>query len=120
VARPRGPFENFSRRIRGSGGANRGPDCDESSAGTGPKNTSPVTHTTPTHNCSVKGSVLTHTHRRFPVRDLELGITVGFINFAQGLPDVHNFKYCADGKIHLINAVFGGRQQVLIWPDETK
>ncbi len=78
------------------------------------------THTTPTHNCSPKGLVLTHTHRRFPVTDLELGITAGFINFGQGLPDVHIFKYNADGKIYLINAVFGGRQQGLIWPDEKK
>lgn len=78
------------------------------------------THTTPTHNCSPKGLVLTHTHRRFPVTDLELGITAGFINFNQSLPDVHIFKYNADGKIYLINAVFGGRQPGLIWPDEKK
>lgn len=78
------------------------------------------THTTPTHNCSPKGLVLTHTHRRFPVTDLELGITAGFINFNQTLPDVHIFKYNADGKIELINAVFGGRQPGLIWPDEKK
>jgi hypothetical protein len=78
------------------------------------------THTTPTGNCSPKGLVLTHTHRRFPVTDLELGITAGFINFNQTLPDVHIFKYNADGKIYLINAVFGGRQPGLIWPDEKK
>jgi hypothetical protein len=78
------------------------------------------THTTPKHDCSAKGLVLTHTHRRFPVTDLELGETAGFINFGGGLPDVHIFKYNADGKIYLINAVFGGRQQGLIWPDEPK
>jgi hypothetical protein len=78
------------------------------------------THTTPNGSCSAKGLVLTHVHRRFPVTDLELGITAGFINFNQSLPDVHIFKYNADGKIELINAVFGGRQQGLIWPDEKK
>ena len=77
-------------------------------------------HTTPKHNCSAKGLVATHTHRRFPVTDLELGETAGFINFNQSLPDVHIFKYNADGKIYLINAVFGGRQPGLIWPDEKK
>jgi hypothetical protein len=78
------------------------------------------THTTPKGDCSPKGLVLTHTHRRFPVTDMELGITAGFISFGGALPDVHIFKYNADGKIYLINAVFGGRQQGLIWPDETK
>jgi hypothetical protein len=78
------------------------------------------THTTPKGNCSPKGLVLTHTHRRFPVTDLELGITAGFINFNQSLPDVHIFKYNKDGKIDYIQAVFGGRQQGLIWPDEKK
>ena len=78
------------------------------------------THTTPKGDCSPKGLVLTHTHRRFPVTDLELGETAGFINFGQRLPDVHIFKYNADGKIELINAVFGGRQEGLIWPDEKK
>ncbi len=78
------------------------------------------THTTPKHDCSAKGLVLTHTHRRFPVTDLELGETAGFINFGGGLPDVHIFKYNADGKIYLINAVFGGRQPNEIWPDEKK
>ena len=77
-------------------------------------------HTTPTGDCMPKDLVLTHTHRRFPVTDVELGITAGFISFAQALPDVHIFKYNADGKIQLIQAVFGGRQQGLIWPDEEK
>ncbi|HTZ99694.1 MAG TPA: hypothetical protein VMB02_05135 [Candidatus Aquilonibacter sp.] len=77
------------------------------------------THTTPTGNCSPKGLVLTHTHRRFPVTDLELGETAGFIDFGGGLPDVHIFKYNADGQLYLINAVFGGRQTGAIWPDET-
>lgn len=77
-------------------------------------------HTTPTGDCMPKDLVLTHTHRRFPVTDLELGITAGFINFNQALPDVHIFKYNADGKIEYIQAVFGGRQNGLIWPDEKK
>jgi hypothetical protein len=61
-------------------------------------------------NCSPKGLVLTHTHRRFPVTDLEAGITAGFINFNQALPDVHMFKF-RNGKIELIQAAFGGRTQ---------
>lgn len=77
-------------------------------------------HATPNGDCMPKDLVLTHSHRRFPVTDLELGITAGFINFNQSLPDVHIFKYNADGKIESIQAVFGGRQQGLIWPDETK
>ena len=74
--------------------------------------------TVKTGNCSPKGLVLTHIHRRFPVTDLELGITAGFINFNQSLPDVHIFKYNSDGKIEYIQAVFGGRHQGLIWPDQ--
>lgn len=74
--------------------------------------------TTPDGDCLPKDLVLTHTHRRFPVTDLELGITAGFVTFTQALPDVHIFKYNADGKIELIQAVFGGRQADAIWPDE--
>ena len=77
-------------------------------------------HTTPTGDCMPKDLVLTHTHRRFPVTDVELGITAGFINFNQSLPDVHIFKYNANGKIELIQAVFGGRQAGVVWPDEKK
>src|SRR5271170_1627609 len=55
----------------------------------------------PTGGCSPKGLVLTHTHRRFLVADLELGVTADFINFNQALPDVHIFKYNAHGKISL-------------------
>ena len=70
-------------------------------------------------NCSPKGLVLTHTHRRFPVTDTETGATAGFILFGQGLPDVHMFKFDKDGKIYLIQAVFGGRvgPDTQIWPD---
>lgn len=75
-------------------------------------------HTTPTGNCSPKGLVLTHTHRRFEVTDLELGETAVFINFGTALPDVHIFKYNADGKLYLINAVFGGRNSNAIWPED--
>jgi hypothetical protein len=76
-----------------------------------------VQTTVKTGNCSPKGLVLTHTHRRFPVTDLEAGITAGFINFNQSLPDVHMFKF-RNGKIELIQAVFGGRMPDAIWPDE--
>ena len=43
------------------------------------------------HNahCSAKGFNMTHTHRRFPVADIEAGIAAGFVNFNGGLPDVH-------------------------------
>ncbi|MGH9687126.1 MAG: hypothetical protein ACRD5K_08560 [Candidatus Acidiferrales bacterium] len=74
------------------------------------------THTTRTGNCSPKGLVLTHTDRRFPVTDLEMGETAIFVNFAKGLPDVHIFKFNSDGKIYLINAVFGGRVSGPVWP----
>ncbi len=74
------------------------------------------THTTRTGNCSPKGLVLTHTDRRFPVTDLELGETAVFVNFATALPDVHIFKFNSNGKIYLINAVFGGRVKGPVWP----
>ena len=61
--------------------------------------------------------MLTHTHRRFPVTDVEAGITAGFVNFNQSLPDVHMFKF-KDGRIVWIQAVFGGRTDAAIWPDE--
>ena len=78
-----------------------------------------VSTTATTHNCSPKGFNMTHTHRRFPVTDVEAGITAGFVNFNGGLPDVHMFKI-RNGKIEMIQAVFGGNAQGAIWPDETK
>ena len=78
-----------------------------------------VSTTTRTHDCSPKGFNMTHTHRRFPVTDIEAGITAGFVNFNGGLPDVHMFKI-RNGKIEMIQAVFGGNAQGAIWPDETK
>jgi len=78
-----------------------------------------VSTTAATHNCSPKGFNMTHTHRRFPVTDVEAGITAGFVNFNGGLPDVHMFKI-RNGKIEEIQAVFGGNAQGAIWPDETK
>jgi hypothetical protein len=76
-----------------------------------------VQTTAKTGNCSPKGLVLTHTHRRFPLTDVEAGITAAFVNFNQTLPDVHLFKF-RNGRIELIQAVFGGRVQGPIWPDE--
>lgn len=73
-------------------------------------------HTTRTGNCSPKGLVATHTFRRFPVTDLELGETAVFVNFVQALPDVHVFKFNDKGPIYLINAVFGGRVHGPTWP----
>jgi len=73
--------------------------------------------------CSPQGMGLymNHTHRRFPVTDLEKGITAGFMNFGGGLPDVHIFKFNDKGEVYLINAVFGGRLQGdhAVWPDDT-
>lgn len=68
------------------------------------------------------GLYLNHTHRRFPVTDIEKGITTGFMNFGGGLPDVHIFKFNEKGEVYLINAVFGGRLQGdrAVWPDESK
>lgn len=71
-------------------------------------------------NCMPRNLVLTHTHRRFPVTDLELGATAAFVNFAEGLPDVHIFKYNAEGKIYNIQAIFGGRTTDAVWPDEKR
>jgi len=80
--------------------------------------------TAKTPKCSPQGMglYLNHTHRRFPVTDLEKGITTGFMNFGGGLPDVHIFKFNEKGEVYLINAVFGGRLQGdhAVWPDETK
>ena len=77
-----------------------------------------------TPKCSPQGTglVINHTHRRFPVTDLELGITTGFMNFGGALPDVHIFKFNEKGEVYLINAVFGGRLQGdhAVWPDEGK
>jgi hypothetical protein len=74
--------------------------------------------------CSPQGMGLymNHTHRRFPVTDLEKGITAGFMNFGGGLPDVHIFKFNEKGEVYWINAVFGGRLQGdhAVWPDESK
>jgi hypothetical protein len=64
--------------------------------------------------------VLTHTHRRrFPVTDVEAGITAGFVHFNESLPDAQMFKF-KNGKIVWIQAVFGGRTEEAPWPDETK
>jgi len=62
------------------------------------------------------GLVLNHTDRRFPVTDLELGVTAGFIHFGAAMPDVHIFKFNGDGQVYIINAVFGGRVQGPVWP----
>jgi hypothetical protein len=78
-----------------------------------------VSTTAATHNCSAKSFNMTHTHRRYPVTDVEAGIAAGFVNFNGGLPDVHIFKI-KNGKIDWIQAVFGGSAQGEIWPDEKK
>jgi hypothetical protein len=74
--------------------------------------------------CSPQGTGLymNHTHRRFPVTDLELGITAGFMQFGGRMPDVHIFKFNDKGEVYLINAVFGGSAPAdkPVWPDETK
>jgi hypothetical protein len=76
-----------------------------------------VQTTAKTGSCSARGFEMTHTHRRFPVTDVEAGITAGFVNFNQSLPDVHMFKI-RNGRIEWIHAIFGGKAQGPIWPEE--
>lgn len=67
--------------------------------------------------CSPRGLVITHPHRRFPVTDVEAGVTAAIVHFAEALPDVHFFKI-RNGKIELIEAVCAGRTKDTGWPDE--
>lgn len=66
------------------------------------------TLTTPGGDCGsgIPAGNLQMTHRRFPVVDLEAGITVGWVLFGGSLLDFHMFKF-KSGKVQFINAVVG-------------
>ncbi len=70
-------------------------------------------------NCGsgIPAGNLMMTHRRYPVSDLEAGITVGWVLFGGGLLDFHMFKTKA-GKITFINAVVGPSATSWGWPDD--
>jgi len=57
------------------------------------------------------------THRRFPVVDLEAGIVVGFVLFADSLLDFHMFKL-RNGQITQIQSVIGPRANPTGWSDQ--
>jgi hypothetical protein len=54
------------------------------------------------------------THRRFPVVDIEAGIVVGFVLFADSLLDFHMFKM-RDGLITQIQSVIGPASDATGW-----
>lgn len=57
------------------------------------------------------------THRRFPVVDLEAGIVVGFVLFADSLLDFHMFKM-RNGMITQIQSVIGPRANPTGWVEQ--
>jgi hypothetical protein len=57
------------------------------------------------------------THRRFPVVDLEAGIVVGFVLFADSLLDFHMFKV-RDDLITQIQSVIGPRANPTGWTEQ--
>ena len=76
------------------------------------------TLTTPGGDCGsgIPAGGLQMTHRRFPVVDLEAGITVGWVLFGGSLLDFHMFKF-KGGKVQFINAVVGPSSTSWGWPD---
>jgi hypothetical protein len=59
------------------------------------------------------------THRRFPVSDLDSGMTAGFILFGNRLLDFHLFKV-KEGKIVLIQALVGPASTGTGWETQEK
>lgn len=57
------------------------------------------------------------THRRFPIVDLEAGIVVGFVLFADSLLDFHMFKM-RNGSITQIQSVIGPRANPTGWVEQ--
>jgi hypothetical protein len=57
------------------------------------------------------------THRRFPIVDLEAGIVVGFVLFADSLLDFHMFKM-RNGMITQIQSVIGPRANPTGWVEQ--
>jgi len=73
----------------------------------------------PPHSCTPKGLglIIKHPPRRVPVVDLEAGIVVAFVHFANSLPDFHMFKM-RNGKVELIQAVIGAGAHSTGWASE--
>lgn len=57
------------------------------------------------------------THRRYPIVDLEAGIVVGFVLFADSLLDLHMFKM-RDGLITQIQSVIGPAANPTGWTEQ--
>jgi hypothetical protein len=74
------------------------------------------TLTTAKGDCSWSGELMTHPRRRFPVTDVELGVTAAITNFRDDWLDVHIFKFNNGGKIELIQAVDGPGTKGTGWP----
>jgi hypothetical protein len=73
----------------------------------------------PPHSCTPKGLglIMKHPPRRVPVVDVEAGIVVAFVHFANSLPDFHMFKM-RNGKVELIQAVVGAKAPSTGWASE--
>ena len=62
--------------------------------------------TTPTHDCSPKGLVISHPPPRVPLADVEAGLVAAFAHFAGSLADVHVFKM-SNGRVDYAMSVVG-------------
>jgi hypothetical protein len=74
------------------------------------------TLTTPKGDCSWSAQVMKHPKRRFPVTDVELGVAAVLTNFRDDWLDMHMFKFDAEGKVTLIQAVDGPSTKGTGWP----
>jgi hypothetical protein len=57
-----------------------------------------------------------HPRRRFPVTDVEMGVAAAITNLRDDWLDVHIFKFNAEGKIALTQAVDGPGTNGTGWP----
>ncbi len=75
--------------------------------------------TYPPGKCTPKGLGLymKHPPRRVPVVDVEAGVAVAYVHFANSLPDFHMFKM-RNGKVELIQAVIGAAAPSMGWQQE--
>jgi len=73
----------------------------------------------PPGRCTPKGLglIMKHPPRRVPIVDLEAGVAVAYVHFANSLPDFHMFKM-RNGKVDLIQAVIGAGSPSMGWPIE--
>jgi hypothetical protein len=73
----------------------------------------------PPHSCTPKGLglIMKHPPRRVPVVDVEAGIAVAFLHFANSLPDMHMFKM-KNGKVDYIQSVIGSGSKSTGWASE--